>query len=58
MGARFEGIHRKHMLVRDGENRDSAWYSVTDDDWPGVRDVLTARLDEAALAAREQPLRP
>ena len=22
------------MLVRDGENRDSAWYSVTDDDWP------------------------
>jgi RimJ/RimL family protein N-acetyltransferase len=45
MGARFEGIHRKHMLVRGGENRDSAWYSVTDDDWPGVRDGLIARLD-------------
>ena len=28
--ARFEGIHRQHMLVRDGENRDSAWYSVLD----------------------------
>jgi RimJ/RimL family protein N-acetyltransferase len=45
MGATFEGVHRKHMLVRGGENRDSAWYSVTDDDWPRVRDGLAARLD-------------
>jgi len=44
LGATFEGIHRKHMLVRDGENRDSAWYSVTDDDWPAVRARLEARL--------------
>ena len=44
LGATFEGIHRKHMLVRDGENRDSAWYSVTDDDWPAVRQHLDARL--------------
>ena len=44
LGATFEGIHRKHMLVRDGENRDSAWYSVTNDDWPGVRAHLEARL--------------
>ena len=44
MGAAFEGVHRKHMLVRDGENRDSAWYAVLDDDWPRVRDGLVARL--------------
>ncbi|HET9460744.1 MAG TPA: GNAT family protein, partial [Gaiellaceae bacterium] len=44
LGATFEGIHRKHMLVRDGENRDSAWYSVMDDDWPRVREHLEARL--------------
>ena len=44
MGAVFEGVHRKHMLVRDGENRDSAWYSVLDDDWPRVREGLEARL--------------
>jgi RimJ/RimL family protein N-acetyltransferase len=44
MGATFEGIHGKHMLVRDGENRDSAWYAVLDDDWPRVRDGLAARL--------------
>jgi RimJ/RimL family protein N-acetyltransferase len=46
LGTTFEGIHRKHMLVREGENRDSAWYSVTDDDWPAVRAHLDARLAE------------
>jgi N-acetyltransferase len=46
LGATFEGVHRKHMLVRDGENRDSAWFSVTDDDWPAVRTRLEARLAE------------
>jgi len=40
----FEGIHRKHMLVRSGERRDSAWYAVIDDDWPGVRSALERRL--------------
>ena len=46
LGATFEGVHRQHMLVREGENRDSAWYSVTDDDWPAVRTHLEARLAE------------
>jgi N-acetyltransferase len=40
----FEGIHRKHMLVRGGERRDSAWYAVIDDDWPAVRRSLEDRL--------------
>jgi RimJ/RimL family protein N-acetyltransferase len=44
LGATFEGVHRKHMLVRDRENRDTAWYSVTDDEWPAVRAGLSARL--------------
>ena len=46
LGATFEGVQRKHMLVRNGENRDSAWYSVVDDDWPSVRALLEARLAE------------
>jgi N-acetyltransferase len=45
MGATFEGIHRKHMLVREGENRDSGWYSIVDDEWPIVHERLLARLD-------------
>ena len=44
LGATFEGVHRKHMLVRGGERRDSAWYSVLDDDWPAVRKRLESRL--------------
>ena len=43
----FEGIHRKHMLVRDGQNRDSAWYSVVDDEWPIVREALRERVAAA-----------
>jgi N-acetyltransferase len=42
--ARFEGIFRKHMLVRGGEVRDSAFYSITDDEWPAVRSALERRL--------------
>ncbi len=47
LGLTFEGIHRKHMLVRSGESRDSAWYSAVDDDWPNVRAHLEARLASA-----------
>ncbi len=42
--AQFEGIHRRHMLVRGGENRDSAWYSVVEEEWPEVRAALRRRL--------------
>jgi RimJ/RimL family protein N-acetyltransferase len=42
--ARFEGIFRSHMLVRGGERRNSAFYSVTDDDWPVVRTLLERRI--------------
>jgi RimJ/RimL family protein N-acetyltransferase len=47
LGTTFEGIHRKHMLVREGVNRDSAWFSITDEDWPTVRAQLEARLPAA-----------
>jgi N-acetyltransferase len=45
--AEFEGVHRKHMLVRNGERRDSAWYSVIDDEWPAVKAALEERLRRA-----------
>ena len=43
--ATFEGIFRKHMLVRGGELRDSAYYAITDDEWPAVKAGLTQRLE-------------
>ena len=43
--ARLEGVFRKHMLVRGGERRDSAYYSIVDDEWPEVKGNLGRRLD-------------
>jgi N-acetyltransferase len=44
--ARFEGVFRKHMLVGDDHMRlrDSAYYAITDDDWPAVKANLQRRL--------------
>jgi N-acetyltransferase len=44
IGARFEGILRNHMLVRDGVVRDSAYYSIIDTEWPEVKARLEERL--------------
>ena len=44
LGASFEGILRKHMIVRDNGARDSAYFSVIDDEWPTVKAGLQARL--------------
>jgi N-acetyltransferase len=42
--AQFEGIMRKHQITPDVGQRDSAYYSVIDDEWPTVRAALQARL--------------
>ena len=35
-GFTFEGIFRQHMIVK-GRNRDTAWFSLLDHEWPGIR---------------------
>src|SRR6266511_4267818 len=35
-GFRFEGVFRNHQVVK-GRNRDTAWYAITDDEWPAIR---------------------
>lgn len=35
-GFRFEGVFRKHMVVKR-HNRDTSWYAITDERWPAVR---------------------
>jgi N-acetyltransferase len=42
--AKFEGVLRKHMIVPDVGQRDSAYFSVIDDEWPEVRANLLTRL--------------
>ena len=42
--AKFEGIFRKHMLMPGIGVRDSAYFSVVDDEWPAVSQNLEQRL--------------
>jgi RimJ/RimL family protein N-acetyltransferase len=44
IGAQPEGILRAHKVMPDGRIRDSAIYSITRPDWPGVQAALTDRL--------------
>jgi RimJ/RimL family protein N-acetyltransferase len=39
LGFTFEGVFRKHMIVR-GRSRDSAWFSLLDDEWPAAKQAL------------------
>jgi RimJ/RimL family protein N-acetyltransferase len=43
LGAKQEGILRRHAIMPDGYLRDSVVYSVIDDEWPAVRAGLEAR---------------
>lgn len=36
LGFTFEGVFRQHMVIK-GRNRDTAWYAITDDEWPAIR---------------------
>ena len=46
--ARFEGVLRNHMIVPDVGLRDSAYFSVIDEEWPEVRANLERRLERGA----------
>ena len=46
LGFRFEGVFLNHMTVK-GRNRDTAWYSLLDSEWPAVRANLDRWLDPA-----------
>ena len=44
LGAKQEGILRKHMVVAGGRARDSVYFSIIDDEWPAVKAGLEKRL--------------
>ncbi len=43
-GFQFEGVFRQHMVIKE-RNRDTAWYALTDTDWPSVRAGFESWLD-------------
>jgi len=44
LGAKQEGILRKHLILPSGRVRDSVVFSITDDDWPEVKAGLMEKL--------------
>lgn len=39
LGFSYEGLFRQHMIVK-GENRDTAWFSIIDGEWPKCREAF------------------
>jgi RimJ/RimL family protein N-acetyltransferase len=50
LGFTFEGVFRQHMIIK-GRNRDTAWYSMLDSEWPNRRAALERWLDPANFDA-------
>ena len=50
LGFTFEGIFRQHMVVK-GRNRDTAWFSMLDHEWPARKAAFEAWLDPSNFDA-------
>ena len=50
LGFSYEGVFRQHMVVK-GRNRDTAWFAITDADWPTLRMAYKTWLDRANFDA-------
>ncbi len=44
LGAKLDGILRRHMIMPDGHVRDTVVYSIIREEWPGVKAALEARM--------------
>ena len=43
LGFSYEGVFRNHMVIK-GRSRDSAWFAITDGDWPSLAGAYGAWL--------------
>jgi len=48
LGAKLDGILRRHMIMPDGHVRDTVVYSIIREEWPGVKAGLEARMTTQA----------
>ena len=53
LGFRFEGIFYNHLIFK-GMNRDTAWYSILDDEWPEVKEKIGSWLADSNFKANGQ----
>jgi RimJ/RimL family protein N-acetyltransferase len=57
LGFAFEGIFRQHMIVK-GHNRDTAWFSILDSEWPARRQAFEQWLAPANFDAEGRQRTP
>lgn len=55
-GYRFEGVFRNDMVTK-GRSRNTAWWSITDDEWPALDEALTLWLAPSNFGADGSQLR-
>ncbi|MEV6251328.1 MULTISPECIES: GNAT family N-acetyltransferase [Streptomyces] len=58
LGASCEGVRRAHSRGLDGAVRDTAFYSILDEEWPTVRDIIELRLSTPRQVRVPQDLLP
>jgi RimJ/RimL family protein N-acetyltransferase len=56
LGFTYEGVFRQHMVVKD-RNRDTAWYSMLDSEWPAAKAAFEAWLRPDNFDAEGRQLR-
>ena len=56
LGFTFEGIFRQHMVAKD-RNRDTAWFSMLDHEWPARKQAFETWLNPANFDKRGNQLR-
>jgi len=57
LGFTFEGIFRQHMVVKD-RNRDTAWFSMLDREWPECKLAFETWLNPANFGSAGKQIRP
>ncbi len=56
-GFTFEGVFRQHMVTK-GRNRDTAWFAMTDGDWPRLKAGYEAWLRPENFDANKRQISP
>ena len=51
LGFSFEGVFRQHLIVK-GRNRDTAWFSIIDSEWPALAEAYAAWLAPSNFDAK------
>lgn len=55
-GFQFEGVFRQHMVAK-GKNRDTAWFSIIDSEWPALKKAYQAWLAPENFAEDGQQIK-